>query len=335
MNNDTKNLLFKGFIKSMNTVLDENLNTGSQKELLESLFKAERKFLNVLNSSSESRNVYMEFIRYIKEDKRNILSARVYFREKQEVFSEKISPCFKQNKPDTIGNFRINYHFAKWVCNNYHGSKYTKLKALLGEIIQIRHTLCENNIPLSINRAKIFWAKVPNSPVEYMDIIQAANEGLLTSIDKFVPPYKSVFRSVAIGRMTLNILTDHNATTVKLSPIDRRVLYRANNARIKGKFTEIKDILAYVQESFPKITEERLQSIMTAATGLSSMESPVNNDESITLKDVMPSEEKTPEEKIIMIENMTKLRKTLKTLPLMEMKVVRLKFGMDTGSKAS
>ncbi|NIP30507.1 MAG: hypothetical protein GTN59_08105, partial [Candidatus Dadabacteria bacterium] len=103
-----------------------------------------------------------------------------------------------------------------------------------------------------------------------MDFIQNANEGLMNAIDKFVPPYKTVFRSVAIGRMTLNMHTDHNATMVKFSPTEKRILYRANNAKVKAKLTDQGDILNYVKESFNSVTPEKLRDILSAATGVAS-----------------------------------------------------------------
>jgi len=265
-NND--NAIFKLFIKSMNDTLADNKDgeNKDQKDLLEALFGYEDEFRLTLQQDPEGRIVYSQFIQYIMEDKGNILSARVYFRERQDVFSSKISMAFKENKAFYLYPYKINYSFAKWVLTKYKGPQKDKLTSIYQNIIKTRNLLCENNLPLAINRAKIFWSKTPYTHLEYMDFIQNASEGLINAIDKFVPPYKSVFRSVAIGRMSLNMMTDHNTTMLKISPTEKRVLYRANNARIKECFTEIGDVLGYVQKSFKNIKEEQLRLIIAAAT---------------------------------------------------------------------
>jgi len=321
---------FKQFIKVMNEVLADNISSDgrNQQDLLEDLFKLEDKFRDILISTNEGKKVYKEFVNYITEEKGNILSARVYFRERQETFSNKISRCFKEVKPHLLYKFHINYNFAKWVCDNYRGPKRKSLSHNYKKIVELRKTLCENNLPLAINRAKLFWSKTPNSHLDYMDFIQDANEGLINAIDKFVPPYKTVFRSVAIGRMTLNMLTDHNATLMKFSPTEKRVLYRANNAKVKEKLTNQDEVLDYVKQSFKNVTAIDLRAILSAASGLSSIDKKIGDSE-FTLQDVVPNEEDTAEEQMIRIETMNRAAIAVENLPIIEMKVIKMQFGVE------
>ena len=325
---------FKNFVSQMNNVLEENAGKDSrnQKESLEALFKLENKFKEVLISTADGREMYKHFIDFIIKEKGNILSARVYFRERQSTFSSNISNIFQTGKYQGLFAFSINFMFVKWVCDRYKGSKSKQLLALFLKITDLRKILCENNLPLAINRAKIFWAKTPHSNLEYMDIIQNASEGLITAIDKFVPPYRSVFRSVAIGRMTLNILTDHNSTLIKFSPRDRRILYRANNARIKGKFTEIDDILTYVNESFTDVTREKLESILSAASEAvrtSKSDDDDSEEDALNLLDNMPSIEKNQETTLAVDDFITKAIPYMKEMPVLEMKILRMRFGLN------
>ena len=325
---------FKFFIKSMNKVLTSNDEDDgrNQQSLLEDLFVLEHKFRDTLISIPEGKKVYTEFIRFIMEDKRNILSARIYFRERQALFSEKISICFKENKPHLLYKFHINYNFAKWVCDGYKGPKSKSLQYTLKKIIKIRKVLCENNMPLAINRAKIFWSKIPRSSAEYMDFIQDANEGLMSAIDKFVPPYKTVFRSVAVGRMSLNMLTDHNATLVKFSPTEKRVLYRARNAKVKEGLEDPEAVLKYVKQSFPNITIEKLQSIMSSATEATSMDQPVDSgSEDMTVGEVIPDNSPDPEAVFMNKELILKIMEKVKYMPIIEMKLIKMKFGVENG----
>jgi DNA-directed RNA polymerase specialized sigma subunit len=320
---------FKIFVEEMNQVLDSNeVEDGrNQKQLLEELFKLETEFRDILVASPEGPHIYRKFIDFIITEKGNILSARVYFRERQDTFSSNISSAFQNNRHSQLFKFGINYLFAKWVCDRYVMSK--KLRDLLKEIIRVRKTLCENNLPLAINRAKIFWSKVPASNLEYMDIIQNAAEGLINAIDKFVPPYKTVFKSVAIGRMSLNILTDHNATLVKFSPRDRRILYRANNARTKAKLTDMNDILAYVNESFHNITREKLEAILNSASGaVRTIVNDENEDEQESVLNSIATPDQDAEIDLINQDFSKKISTFLCQLPIIERKIIKLRMSL-------
>jgi DNA-directed RNA polymerase specialized sigma subunit len=324
------NAIFRFFIRTMNDILEENeeVDGRNQRVLLEDLFRLEDDFRITLISEPQGKVIYSDFVNFIKNEKGNILSARIYFRERQDIFSSKISNSFKTDKAYLLYRFKINYNFAKWVCDRYKGPKAKRLGIIYKKIIDIRKVLCENNIPLAINRAKIFWSKTPSSHLEYMDFIQNANEGLMNAIDKFVPPYKTVFRSVAIGRMTLNMLTDHNATVVKMSPTEKRILYRANNARVKAKLTDIDDVLEYVQQSFKNVTKEKLESILSSATGVASLDKE-SDDESVSLKDTMEFDGPDPEQSLITRESTYNVHKALKSTPMLEMKIIKMKFGVE------
>lgn len=321
--------IFKNFIKTMNDVLMENTEVDgrNQQSLLEDLFTLETEFRQSLISLPDGKEIYDKFILFITEDKGNILSARAYFRERQSVFSDKISRCFKEKRADDLFEFHINYHFIKWVCGTYKGNGKKSLNDIFTKVIDIRKVLCENNIPLAINRAKIFWSRIPNSHLEYMDFIQNASEGLMNAIDKFVPPYKTVFRSVAIGRMTLNMLTDHNATTVKFSPTERRILYRANNARVKAKLINPAEVLSYVNESFSKVTADRLQEILSAAGELISM-NVQNDDNEGTMQDIFVSNIPDPERFLIDKDMALKINNAISNISIIRAKIIRLKFSL-------
>lgn len=323
--------IFKQFILSMNQTIsgNESKDGRDQQELLEDLFKLEEKFRITLTGSVDGDRIYKEFVNYITEEKGNILSARIYFRERQSVFSSEISSLFKDKKFKELLPFAINYNFMRWVCARYKGTRKKKLNNIYKKVIDLRKVLCENNLPLAINRAKLFWSKTPNSHLEYMDLIQDASEGMMNAIDKFVPPYKSVFKSVAIGRMTLNMLTDHNSTVVKLSPTEKRILYRTNNAKTKEKLTDKEDILRYVSKSFKGVTAKKLDEIAAATSKVFSLDEPID-DGDLSLKTTIAAKSASPEQGYLSNELMQKSLNLLNNLPIIEAKILKMKFGMDT-----
>ena len=322
MNNSKS--VFHQFVGEMDSVLrqNESVDLRTQEHMLCDLFKLELLFKKTLLSTSHGRIVYKQFMDYILKERRNILTTRVFFRERQATFSTKIAIAFHRRNSRMLHKFRINYLFARWAIQHYKGPNKRKLSGLLRRIANHRTRLCENNLPLAINRAKIFWSKVPASHLEYMDLIQTSSEGLINAIDKFVPPYKTVFRSVAIGRMTLNMITDNNATLLKFSPKEKRILYRANNAKNKARLSKDDDVVSYVSESFGGVTNKSLRRLTTAASSAASIDE--KKEDSLSLSDKLPGICNT-EDAIIASDLRQKLYLLVDKLPLLERKVVRLK----------
>lgn len=318
---------FRQFVTEINKIVKkiDRYDQRDQEQLLNDLFESEDKFRQILIDSSCGIEIYEEFIRFIKEDKRNILSSRIFFRERQKTFTEQMSECFKQPNPLKLQNFRINYEFVKWVLRDYKGPKKKQLVQLYDQMSEIRNILMHRDVFLALNRAKIFSSRAPNWRLDHMDIVQDACEGYLVAVDKFVPPYTTVFRSVAIGRMTLLMLTDHNATMVKFSPTESRILYRAKNARYKEKLEKDADVLEYVRESYPKVTPEQLARI-EAASGVSSLDESVDGSMTSFI-DLMIDETIDIIEGVEVSEHSEKLRDVFRKLTIFEQKMIRLKYG--------
>jgi DNA-directed RNA polymerase specialized sigma subunit len=280
------------FIGEMNAVLQENdvVNGMSQRDMMNQLFTLEREFKVLLLENDQGPLIYEQFMNFILADKadggkENKLSIRPYFRERQDTFSNKMFPILdeaverEERRPGSsklsiskkLHKFRINYLFMKWTLDIYRGPNKRKLNSLLTKVIDIRKLLCENNLPLACNRVALFKTKTPLMHLEYMDLMQDASKGLIEAIDKFVPPYKTVFRTTAIGRMTLNMSEDFSSTLVKLPPKDKRILYRARKAKQSNADISGKELTAYVNESFAGVTAADIEMIEAAANQVESL----------------------------------------------------------------
>jgi DNA-directed RNA polymerase specialized sigma subunit len=339
--------LFRQFVADMDQILHQNEKDDKrdQKQMLEDLIQLESNFKNVLLSHPSGNETYSKFMNFILNEKGNILSARVYFRERQDTFSSKLFKAFHKKNPEMLHRFRINFLFAKWCLEfkpsvkidskgnsktikeykNYNGPLKKRLNHIYDNMINIRNKLCQNNLPLAINRAKIFWSKVPPSHLEYMDLIQAATEGLITALDKYVPPYRTVFRSTAIGRMTLNMMTDYNDTLVKIPPKEKRILYRANNAKRKENLTDQSKIVDYVNESFDGVTESELSKIEAAASQITDLYEKTDN--SFSLAEKLFHTEESVETKAQNNQIFLIMKIGLSKLSIIEKKVILLKYG--------
>lgn len=225
---------FKFFAKTLELAIEKYGNkdevdlVAMQKTQVERLVKLEKLFRKTLIAHSAGGPVYKAFINHICNERRNILAARPYFRERQEIFTNEISKALKKGNEKSLFKFHFNYTFVLFAMKFRRWGKYSPIAKIAKEIGEARTELIEMNMPLAINRARIFWSRTPRSHLSYMDLVQIASEGLMSAIDKFCLPYTPVFRSVAIGRMVGNFIEQYSETMIHFYPNDKRKLYRAN-----------------------------------------------------------------------------------------------------------
>lgn len=319
---------FRGFISEMNNILMSNSEKDgrNQKDLMNELFAAEESFKKTLIRTKGGPQMFKAFVYFITQEAGNILKARSYFRERQAVFSEEISVAFYTGKHTILYNYSINYTFMRWVMKRYKDeNNRVKLQKKFDEVSKLRHLLCENNLPLALHKTKLFWSKVPYTRMTYMDMVQATNEGLLTAIDKFAPPYKTNFRHVAIGRMTLNLLTDHNSTLLHMSPKDKRILYRSNKGKSLGLKGE--ELVEYVTEKFNNVDQTYIDSLFSSSATAVDLHQPLGDGDDSTLLDITP-DVATTEIEVEKREKINNLYNNIDKLSIIERKIIRMKFGI-------
>lgn len=211
-----------------------------QKAQLKGLVQAEKEFKKALIAHKWGKSVYQDFVTFICEERRNILAARPFFRERQTTFTAHIATALKKKNDKALYQFSFNWTFIDWVLHNKNWSPNCKIRKLAREISRRRNELLEQNLPLAISQSRIFWNSVPKSHLTYMDIVQIHCQALLLAIDKFCPPnekemteqealdaYQS-FRAVAIGIMRRDRVNHYSETSIHFYPDDRAILYRAN-----------------------------------------------------------------------------------------------------------
>ena len=227
---------FRGFAFSLEQAIEkygelkERELLKKQKKQVNKLVRLENEFRKTLIEHKWGEGVYESFIALICEEKKNILAARPYFRERQTVFTKRISKALKDKNIKAIYKFHFNYQFIVFVMNCRKWFPKSRIVELFHEISQIRTELIEMNLPLAISRARIFYNRTPKSQLSFMDLIQISCEGLMSAVDKFVPPFTKVFRSVAIGRMVGYFIEQYSETLIHFYPSDKRKIYRANKA---------------------------------------------------------------------------------------------------------
>lgn len=283
--NDDPHFLF--FAKSLERLLSgygklpKNL-LEHQKGQMEALLAAEIMFRKALVRHRFGEKVYRGFLEYIHGERHNILAARPFYRERVETFKDFISPVLAARNFRGLYRFNINFQFINFCMRRYghHFGATSDVRRAADEVVAIRKTIIEQNMPLAISRAKIFRSRTPASPhFAHMDSVQTACEGLVSAVDKFVGPFSKAFRSVIIGRATGNLIKDYSEPMLHFYPGDRRKIYRANKARRRSP--DLDKIVAEVNTGLPDnlmTNADEIQQLLNANSHLS-LDQPVGTED--------------------------------------------------------
>ncbi|WNM70309.1 putative RNA polymerase sigma factor [Myxococcus phage Mx1] len=260
---------FRQFAQSLEETLlghegSDEPHVVRQRRQVEALTSLEEEFRTALVADRRGGYVYTAFIQYVRDQRRNILAARPYFRERQDVFKTQISPALRERDVEALQKFHVNYEFVSFALKAGNFGPRTKVARLAKKIIKVRNELIEANIPLAISRAVVFF-RYRQPHLEYMDFVQIANMGLIAAIDKFVGPYNKSFGAVLYGRITGDLVEGNSETLIHFYPSDKRKIYTANKLVKEGRTFE--DIAGHINdEAETKVTDEaELQQLYTAA----------------------------------------------------------------------
>lgn len=310
--------------------------TEMQKRQVELLVSREREFKTVLQTEYPeiSEQVYLSFINYITTVKRNILACKPFFRERQDAFAQGISPAIREKRCQDLYNFDINYQFVSFVldCPLINKENHSKLFEITDKIYQIRTEIVEMNMPLAISRAKMFWSRTPKSHLTYMDVVQISAEALVNAVDKFVLPYRPVFRSTIIGRIKGDLIEEYSKPMLHFYPSDRRKLYRANKAQRGGNILDFDTLAERVNDIGVKLDKPtspaEIQDLVNASShfSLDSLTPETDDSEGAGLVESYPADEDVRPDVIFETHDLRlKLLKAIKKLNALERKLIKLK----------
>jgi DNA-directed RNA polymerase specialized sigma subunit len=331
---------FKAFSKSLQGVIlgygsDDKDFTAKQKAQVENLVKLERKFKRILQNDCRGPAIYKKFIDFIwkagKNERRNTLYARPFFRERQTVFSKGISPAIQKKSYRSLFKFNINFLFISFVLNAYPWAENSRVRKAAREVYEARKEIIELNMPLAISRARIFRQKTPESYLSYMDLVQISMEGLINAVDKFVLPYTPVFRSVIIGRIVGDLIENYSDTMLHFWPGDKRKIYRANKAQRHQKSEDF-DSLSEVVNSGVALDNptnpSEIQNLVSASTHFS-LDSPApdtDDGEKCTLSDTYSdTEDVRPDVMVEKAQTYRNLYLAMEGLSILENKFLKMR----------
>jgi len=306
--------------------------TAQQKAQVERMMELEKNFKKNINSYKQSDKIYQKFLMYIKIERGNILTARPFFREDSKTFGTYISPAFKKDDVQRIKDFNINYKFMKFVIENWRGNLPAKALKNWNEHQYIRQKIIENSMPLAINEAMKFYKAVPKSHLTLMDMINASMSGLCIGVDKWVGPFRTVFRSVCIGRMKSNIMELYNQTSLHYYPSDKKIIYKANLLKSREKIEDSEVLLdainGYLKDNDDKRQLEmyELENLLNGSD-MKSVETEID-EEGFSVYDTYFEEENIVESTIEKADLLKNVLVQCKNLKIIERKIIKLK-GVD------
>jgi len=331
---------FQKLAERIKNAINENEGLiGDQQAQVEKLVSLERKFRNDICKYSKSNDVYADFIDYVVNDLGNILSAQSYFREMSKVFNKRISPAIKERNAQALMEFDINYQLIQFIVKNWGGPLPARAQKFYDEMVETRRILIENNLPLAINRAKIFYKKTPRSHLTLLDLIDICVYGLIVGVDKYADDYSAVWRSVGIGRMVGFMIEEYSKSFIRLYPSDKKILYRANALKHRMKITNIADLVDAVNDSFQKdkdegrsapklpITEVQIRTLMNSSGYISAevkMNDGEEDDDGASIYDYTAHPDSV-DDIVEKKDLMEKVLEASKNLEVIERKIIKLK----------
>jgi len=191
-----------------------------------------------------------------------------------------------------------------------------------------RNKLAEGNVRLVISEAKRYM----NRGLDFGDLVQEGNLGLLKAIDKY--DYKKGFKFSTyatwwIRQAITRAIADHSRTIrIPIHMIETITkINRAQKALLqeKGRQPSIEEIAEYLEMPI-----SRVEKALSVAKEPLSMDKPIGSDGDTSLGEIIYDESTLSAEEELKIQSLReRLNMALKMLSPRERKVIELRFGLD------
>lgn len=195
-----------------------------------------------------------------------------------------------------------------------------------------KNKLVEANLRLVIPIAKRYYRR----GTHFLDLIEEGNLGLMHALEKFEP--KKGFRFSTYSaywiEQSIRRAVDEQSKTIRIPPHAWEILRKWLREwdRLHGELGRDPTMTEMARQLH--LSARQIKGVMEAseaARGIGSLETPLNDQENLTVKDVLrDSEKNSPDEILSLVRLHDELQKALEKLPARERNIIELRFGLKT-----